>query len=78
MTYYSLMFFIAYAFKGHVHVFAGRVKGVSHLFCSTSAISKYFCPLQIYFFDSLPYLFNGVTTFCEERNQIFFSKTQMT
>ena len=26
ITYYSLMFFIAYAFKGQVHVFAGPVK----------------------------------------------------
>ena len=26
ITYYSLMFFIAYAFKGQVHVFAGQVK----------------------------------------------------
>ena len=26
ITYYFLMFFIAYAFKGQVHVFAGRVK----------------------------------------------------
>ena len=25
-----LMFFIAYSFKGQVHVFAGRVKFVSH------------------------------------------------
>ena len=24
------MFFIAYAFEGHVHAFAGRVKVVSH------------------------------------------------
>ena len=45
ITYYSLMFFIAYAFKGHVHAFAGRVKVVSHSFCRTSAIFKYFCPL---------------------------------
>ena len=28
-----------------VHVFAGRVKIVSHLSCRTSAILKYFCPL---------------------------------
>ena len=40
------MFFIAYAFKGQVHVFAGRVKIVSHLSCRTSAILKYFCPLH--------------------------------
>ena len=46
ITYYSLMFFIAHAFKGHVHVFAGRVKVVSHSSCRTSAISKYFCPLH--------------------------------
>ena len=42
------MFFIAYAFKGQVHVFAGRVKIVSHLSCRTSAILKYFCPLLIF------------------------------
>ena len=46
MTYYSLMFFIAYAFKGHVHAFAGRVKVESHSSCRTSAIFKYFCPLH--------------------------------
>ena len=39
------MFFIAYTFKGQVHVFAGRVKIVSHLSCRTSTILKYFCPL---------------------------------
>ena len=39
------MFFIAYAFKGQVHVFAGQVKIVSHSSCRTSAILKYFCPL---------------------------------
>ena len=39
------MFVIAYAFKGQVHVFAGRVKNVSHLSCRTSAILKYFCHL---------------------------------
>ena len=42
------MFFIAYAFKGQVHVFAGRVKIVSHSSCRTSAILKYFCPLRMY------------------------------
>ena len=41
------MFFIAYAVKGHVHVFAGRVNVVSHLSCRTSAILKYFCPLRL-------------------------------
>ena len=45
ITYYSLMFFIAYAFKGQVHVFAGWVKIVSHSSCRTSAILKYLCPL---------------------------------
>ena len=40
------MFFIAYAFKGRVHVFAGRVKVVSHSSCRTSAIFEYFCPLM--------------------------------
>ena len=29
ITYYSLVFFIAYAFEGQVHVFAGQVKLVS-------------------------------------------------
>ena len=29
LTYYSLMFFIAYTFKGQVHVFAGQVKIVT-------------------------------------------------
>ena len=41
------MFFIAYAFKGQVHVFAGQVKVVSHSSCKTSAIFKYFCPLSM-------------------------------
>ena len=45
------MFFIAYAFKGHVHAFAGRVKVVSHSSCRTSAIFKYFCPLYIVYND---------------------------
>ena len=39
------MFFIAYAFKGQVLLFAGQVKIVSHSSCRTSAILKYFCPL---------------------------------
>ena len=42
------MFFVAYAFKGHVHAFAERVKVVSHSSCRTSVIFKYFCPLQIF------------------------------
>ena len=45
ITYYSHTFFIAYTFKGHMHVFAGRVKIVSHSSCRTSAILKYFCHL---------------------------------
>ena len=38
ITYYSLMFFIAYAYKGQVEI-------VSHSSCRTSEIFKYFCPL---------------------------------
>ena len=44
------MLFIAYTFKGQVHVFAGRVKIVSHTSCRTSTILKYFCPLDIKFY----------------------------
>ena len=43
LAYYFFMFFIAYAFKGQVHVFAGQVKIVSHSSFRTSAILKYFC-----------------------------------
>ena len=39
------MFLIAYAFKGQVHVFEGRVKTESHSLCRTCAILKYICPL---------------------------------
>ena len=39
------MFFIAFTFKGHEHVFALQVKVVSHSSCRTSPIFKYFCPL---------------------------------
>ena len=49
MSYYILLpyvFFIAYTFKGQVHVFAGRVNIVSHLSCGTIAILKYFCPMR--------------------------------
>ena len=42
------MFFIAYTFKGQVHLFAVRVKIVSHSSSRTSAIFKYFCPLKGY------------------------------
>ena len=38
------MFFIAYAFKGQVSVFAGRVKIVSHSSCMTSAILIFLSP----------------------------------
>ena len=38
IIYYSVMFFIAYTFKGQIHVFAERVKIVSHLSCRTSTI----------------------------------------
>ena len=43
------MFFIAYAFKGQVHVFAEQVKIVSHLSWRTSAILKYFYPYKSFF-----------------------------
>ena len=42
------MFFIAYDFKGQVHVFAGRVKIVSYLSCRTSTILKLFCSQGTY------------------------------
>ena len=48
ITYYSLMFFIAYAFKGQVYVNAGWVIIVSHSSCRTSAILKYFCPCLVW------------------------------
>ena len=44
--YYTLMFFNIYAFKGQVHVFAGRVLILSRSSCRTSAMLKYFCPMQ--------------------------------
>ena len=39
------MFVITHPFKGHVRVFAGQVKIVSHSYGRTSAILKYVCPL---------------------------------
>ena len=58
------MFFITYAFKGQVHVFAGRVKIVSHSSCRTSTILKYFCPLDSFKFldkvDRATYICGGV------------------
>ena len=41
IPYHSLTFFIAYAFKGQVLVFAGWVNS----YCRTCAILKYFCPM---------------------------------
>ena len=43
--YYPLMYFIVYAFKGHV--FARQMKILSHSSCRTRAILKYFCPLPM-------------------------------
>ena len=40
------MFFIAYAFKGQMQVFAGLVKIVSDSSHRTSVILKYFCTLS--------------------------------
>ena len=42
--YYPIVY-NAYAFKGQVHGFAGRVKIVSHSSCRTGAILKKFCAL---------------------------------
>ena len=80
------MFFIAYAFKGHVHAFAGRVKVVRHSSCRTSAIFKYFCPLNNVFFFRMriaPTVLLPVVTFATcsvilvsastEKRQGFFS-----
>ena len=55
IAYSSLMFFIAYAFKGQVHVFAGRVKIVSHSSCRKSATLKYNCLLKVQYSLSLMY-----------------------
>ena len=46
IAYYSLMLFVAYAFKSQVHVFEGRLKILSHSSCRTRVILKYFCPLH--------------------------------
>ena len=60
ITFYSLMFFIAHAFKGQVRVLAGRMKIVSHSSCRTSAILKYFVPwwslIRTFLIHSLDYL----------------------
>ena len=42
IAYYPLIFFIAHAFKGHMHVFAGQVKIVSHSSCRTN------CNIEIF------------------------------
>ena len=53
------MVFIAYNFKGQVHVFAGQVKIVSHSSCRTSAILKYFCPLSAIIILNMVYYMNS-------------------
>ena len=65
------MFFIAYAFKGQVHVFAGGVKIVSHLSCrmfEMSAIFKYFCPLS----GVMDFTYPSVETYvlCSQKNRL--------
>ena len=73
ITYYSLMFFIAYAFKGHVHVFAGRVKVVSHSSCRTSAIFKYICPLvSLLYSETKRYLYSWHYIYDSEGGQGFY------
>ena len=57
------MFFIAYAFKGQVYVFAGRVKIVSHSSCRTSAKLKYFCPLHVIMVLIVNHLIFAASTF---------------
>ena len=37
----------SYAYKGQVHVFAGRVKIAIHSSCRTRTILKYVCPLDM-------------------------------
>ena len=46
------MFFIAYTFKGQVHVFAGGVKIVSHLSCRTSTNIEIFLTPGIVCYDT--------------------------
>ena len=60
------MFFIAFAFKGQVHLFAGRMKVVSHLSCWTSTIQ---C-IEIFLSPDLPN-----KTVLGVRNTIFISLT---
>ena len=49
------MFFIAYAFNGHVHTFAGRVKVV------ISTIFEYFCPLGLKLIKQLIRVFECIS-----------------
>ena len=53
IAYYSLIFFIAYAFKGQVHVFAGWVKIVKSLVLQDK------CNIEI-FFSLRPFLIQGL------------------
>ena len=71
------MFYIAYTFKGQVHVFAGRVKIISHLSCRTSTILIYFCPLLLLFL-SLSRGVIGLSVVCDlalpgHTNLLFYS-----
>ena len=56
MSHIIPLSFIGYSFIGQVHVFAGRVKIVSHSSCRTSAIFQYFCLLAIICKISIFYL----------------------
>ena len=65
----TLMFFIAYAFKEQVPVFAGQLKIVSHLSCRTKAIFKYFCPLLLNSFNTAQFcmLYSNLLTFKKKK-----------
>ena len=47
------MFFIAFAFKGQVHVFAEQVKVVSHSSCRTSTNIEIFLSLAKQIFEGI-------------------------
>ena len=70
------MFSIAYAFKGHAHVFAGRVKVVSHSSFRTSAIFKYFCPLHkpetLFCYGLLCMVYDAPQTNIHDLNNVLF------
>ena len=68
ITYYSLIFFIAYSFKGQVPVFAGRVKIVSHSSCRTRAILKYFSPTMAVIPSIYPMPSFGINSSCSSRS----------